>query len=81
MACAVDSIDHLIGQRLRERRQAYGISMRMLGNAVGVSYQQIAKYEAGRNRISAARLFEIAHQLQVPIGYFFALPTHSQLRS
>ena len=73
-------LNRQIGAQLQARRRAYRISMRQLADAVGVSYQQIAKYEAGRNRISAARLYQIAHQLQVPIGYFFEEPpSHSQL--
>lgn len=56
---------------MRARRLVLGISQEDLGKAVGVSFQQIQKYEKGANRIGASRLQRLAHALQVPISYFF----------
>jgi transcriptional regulator with XRE-family HTH domain len=56
---------------MRSRRLVLGISQEDLGKAVGVSFQQIQKYEKGANRIGASRLQKLAHALQVPISYFF----------
>lgn len=61
-------IDRIIGQRIRQRRKELGASQSDLGIAIGVSYQQIQKYEAGKGSISVARLVEIANQLQVPVA-------------
>jgi transcriptional regulator with XRE-family HTH domain len=56
---------------MRARRLVLGISQEDLGKAVGVSFQQIQKYEKGANRIGASRLQKLSHALQVPISYFF----------
>lgn len=56
---------------MRARRLVLGISQEDLGKAVGVSFQQIQKYEKGANRIGASRLQSLAHALQVQISYFF----------
>lgn len=56
---------------MRARRLVLGISQDDLGKAVGVSFQQIQKYEKGANRIGASRLQKLSHALQVPISYFF----------
>ncbi len=64
-------IDKHVGKRLRLRRTILGISQDVLGNAVGVTFQQIQKYERGINRVSASRLFEIAKALDVPVNFFF----------
>ena len=64
-------IDYRIGKRLRQRRNALGISMAALGLIIGVEHQQIQKYEAAKNRISAAQLYELANAMEVPIGWFF----------
>ena len=70
-----NAIDIHVGRRMRERRIALGISQETFGNALngdeGLSFQQVQKYEKGRNRISASRLLEIAGALKVDIGYFF----------
>ena len=60
-----------VGRRLREARLAKGMTQTDLGNALGVSFQQVQKYELGRNRISASRLFELSHILNVPPAFFF----------
>jgi transcriptional regulator with XRE-family HTH domain len=64
-------IDNHVGARVRMRRMMLGISQTKLADAVGLTFQQIRKYEKGTNRISASRLQEIAGILQVPIGFFF----------
>jgi len=64
--------DRLIGQRLRKLRLAKGLTQDGLGKRIGISFQQIQKYENGSNRISASRLNEIASSLDVPVTYFFS---------
>ena len=63
-------IDLHLGKRLRRRRRLLGLTQQQLASAVGVRFQQIQKYECGANRISAARLWELAEALEVPINYF-----------
>ncbi|WP_396584009.1 helix-turn-helix domain-containing protein [Bartonella grahamii] len=65
-------IDILIGKRIRYRRISMGVSQKALGSHLGVSFQQIQKYEKGLNRVSAKCLLEIAQKLQVPISFFYA---------
>ena len=60
-----------VGRRLREARIAQGLSQTALGQELGVSFQQIQKYERGIDRISVGRLVHLAHVLEVPITYFF----------
>jgi transcriptional regulator with XRE-family HTH domain len=67
-----DERDRLIGQRLRMRRNFLGLSQDKLGKAVGLTFQQVQKYERGLNKISAARLIDFSSILDVPITYFFA---------
>ena len=64
-------IDVHVGTQLRLRRLIVGLSQDELGSRLGISFQQIQKYETGTNRISAARLFEISRELDVPISWFF----------
>ena len=66
-----NSIDVHVGSRVRLRRTLLGMSQEKLGKAIGLSYQQVRKYEWGSNRISASRLFELARVLDVPVGFFF----------
>src|SRR5919112_3837193 len=68
---ATTSIDKEIGRRLRDRRMAIGMSQERLGDLLGLTFQQIQKYEKGANRISASRLTEVARVLGVPITSFF----------
>jgi len=68
---APDPIDVTIGSRLRLRRLAMGFSQETLARALGITFQQIQKYERGTNRIFASRLFHLARVLRVPVGYFF----------
>lgn len=63
--------DKILGQRIRVRRTEIKMSQAELGSKLGVSFQQIQKYEKGVNRIGSIRLGEIAKALQVPISFFF----------
>ncbi len=65
------AIDGFIGIRMRERRLALQISQSELGSKLGVSYQQVQKYENGANRVSAARLFDICEALDLPLASMF----------
>lgn len=67
----MNDIDVLVGRRIRARRYALGISQSELGEAIGVRFQQIQKYETGANRVSASRLWAVAEKLSVDIEYFF----------
>ena len=64
-------VDVHVGARVRLRRTLLGMSQEKLGNAIGLTFQQIQKYERGANRIGASRLFDMARALDVPIQYFF----------
>lgn len=60
-----------MGRRLRERRQAVGLSQQQLANSLGLSFQQVQKYERGKNSLSSERLMLIAQALGVPVTFFF----------
>ena len=64
-------VDAYIGAQMRERRLALNMSQQELGRALGVSFQQIQKYERGRNRVSAARLFDICMVFNVSLSSMF----------
>jgi transcriptional regulator with XRE-family HTH domain len=64
-------IDLHLGRRLRRRRRLLGLTQQQLAVQVGVRFQQIQKYECGANRISAARLWELAEALETPVTYFY----------
>ena len=64
-------IDLHVGMRLRQRRSLLGISQEKLGEGVGITFQQIQKYERGSNRISASRLYQFSIILGVSVSYFF----------
>jgi transcriptional regulator with XRE-family HTH domain len=64
-------VDVHVGARLRQRRILLGRSQTALGNAAGITFQQVQKYEGGGNRISSSRLFEFAKILDVPVSHFF----------
>lgn len=66
-----NNIDIMVSKRLKMRRVMLGMSQQDIGNAVGVSIQQIQKYEKATNRISSGKLFAIAKFLKVPITYFY----------
>lgn len=65
-------IDVHVGKRVRMRRLLLGMNQPTLANVLGVTFQQLQKYERGANRVSASRLAAIAEALRVPISYFFA---------
>lgn len=67
----VRDIDAQIGQRIREARHAQGMAQTLLAKELGITFQQVQKYENGSNRVSAARLFDIANVLGMPITYFY----------
>lgn len=67
----LDPIDVFVGSKLRARRTMAGMSQEALGQAVGVTFQQIQKYERGTNRIVVSRLYQFTKVLNVPITYFF----------
>ena len=64
-------VDRLVGDRIRRRRILMGLTQDQLGEALGISYQQIQKYETGANRVSAGRLYLIGQCLDVSPGWFF----------
>lgn len=64
-------VDRLVGDRIRRRRILMGLTQDQLGESLGISYQQIQKYETGANRVSAGRLYLIANRLDVSPGWFF----------
>ena len=64
-------VDVHVGVRMRQRRSLLGMSQTNLGTAVGLTFQQIQKYERGSNRIGSSRLFEFSKVLDVPVSYFF----------
>ncbi len=64
-------IDIHVGRRLRMRRALMGISQEDMAEAVGLTFQQVQKYELGSNRVSAARLYQFSDILKVPVDYFY----------
>ncbi|MGB3626842.1 MAG: helix-turn-helix transcriptional regulator [Henriciella sp.] len=64
-------VDTIVGERIRRRRILSGLTQDQLGEALGVSYQQIQKYETGANRVSAGRLYLLAERLDISPGWFF----------
>jgi len=81
MAKLPNPIDIHVGSRVRMRRMMLNMSQEKLGDALGLTFQQVQKYEKGKNRIGASRLQHLAQILQVPIAFFFegapqAVQTH-----
>ena len=74
-------VDRYVGSRVRMRRLMLGMSQEKLGDSLGLTFQQVQKYEKGSNRVSASRLQQIANVLQVSVPFFFEgaphLPGHS----
>ena len=68
---APNPIDKHVGSRVRMRRMMLAMSQEKLGDALGLTFQQVQKYEKGINRIGAGRLFEVANILGVPISFFY----------
>lgn len=67
-----DSVDKHVGKRIRERRMLMGLSQDKLASSVGVTFQQVQKYERGANRVSASRLYTFSKVLGVPLNFFFS---------
>ncbi|MEA2907722.1 MAG: hypothetical protein QOG83_2428 [Alphaproteobacteria bacterium] len=68
---APNPVDKHVGSRVRMRRMMLGMSQEKLGDALGLTFQQVQKYEKGTNRIGASRLQQISIILQVPVAFFF----------
>ncbi|QDH17080.1 helix-turn-helix domain-containing protein [Swingsia samuiensis] len=64
-------VDVHVGNRIRLRRTLMGLSQEKLAEALGLTFQQVQKYERGANRVSASRLHDLSHILDVPVGFFF----------
>jgi transcriptional regulator with XRE-family HTH domain len=68
---AANAIDRKVGQRVRSRRLEIGMSQERLAELLGVTFQQVQKYEKGVNRIAVSRLWDIAGALEMPVARFF----------
>ena len=64
-------VDHQVGRRIRQARRDAKLTQEQLGNMIGLTFQQVQKYEKGVNRVSAGTLYEIAQVLDLPISWFF----------
>ncbi len=64
-------VDTHVGSRIRLRRRVLGLSQQQLAEAIGLTFQQVQKYELGKNRVSASKLYDIAGMLAAPVAYFF----------
>ena len=71
-----DPIDKHVGSRVRMRRMMLSMTQEKLGDALGLTFQQVQKYEKGTNRISASRLQQMSNILQVPVPFFFEGAPH-----
>ena len=65
------AIDAHVGARLRLRRMLLGMSQEKLARTIGLSFQQVQKYECGNNRIGAGRLYDLSRALDVPVSFFY----------
>ena len=68
---APNPVDKYVGSRVRMRRIMLGMSQEKLGEALGLTFQQIQKYEKGTNRVGASRIQQIAEVLQIPVSFLF----------
>lgn len=66
-----NAVDAHVGARLRQRRTLLGMSQEKLGDAIGLTFQQVQKYERGTNRVSASRLYDLSKVLETDMNYFF----------
>ena len=64
-------VDVFVGQKLKAQRTLIGMTQEKLAEATGITFQQVQKYEKGRNRLSASRLFQFSRVMNVPVAYFF----------
>lgn len=79
---SANPIDIHVGQRVRLRRTLLGLSQEALGERLGLTFQQVQKYERGSNRVSCSRLFDLAQMLDVPVSFFFDdMPGEAQAAS
>lgn len=67
-------VDRFVGERIARRRTALGVSQMLLAERIGVSFQQVQKYEGGKNRVSASRLYQVAAALGTSVADFFPPP-------
>ncbi|UXM95765.1 helix-turn-helix domain-containing protein [Bartonella sp. HY329] len=74
-----DPIDVYVGSRIRLRRNSIGLSQEKLGEQLGITFQQVQKYEKGTNRVGASRLQAIAETLEVPVSFFFEDVSNNEL--
>ena len=74
-------VDQHVGSRVRLRRMLLGMSQERLGESMGLTFQQVQKYEKGVNRIGASRLFQISKILDVPVQFFFEEAPHTEART
>ncbi|CAN5216265.1 helix-turn-helix domain-containing protein [soil metagenome] len=75
LARSPDGIDAYVGARIQARRQALGLTLSAVAEALGISFQQLRKYETGTNRLSASRLHRLAEALNTSVAAFFPTPT------
>ena len=66
-----EEVDLHVGARIRMRRRSLGLTQQQLAEQLGLTFQQVQKYERGANRVSASKLYEISRALQTPVSYFF----------
>jgi transcriptional regulator with XRE-family HTH domain len=71
MAATPNPVDVHVGSRVRLRRTLLGMSQEKLGDALGLTFQQVQKYERGTNRIGSSRLYQLSRILEVPVAFFF----------
>lgn len=71
MADAPHPVDVHVGRQIRLRRKSIGLTQHAIAERLGLTFQQVQKYERGHNRVSASKLFEIANALQTDVAYFF----------
>lgn len=71
MASKPNPVDVHVGSRIRLRRTLLGMSQEKLGKAIGLTFQQVQKYERGTNRVGSSRLYQLAKVLNVPVSFFF----------
>ena len=70
-AARLNAIDTHVGTRIRLRRTLLGLTQERLGEGLGLTFQQVQKYERGTNRVGASRLFDLSRILEVPVSYFY----------
>jgi transcriptional regulator with XRE-family HTH domain len=76
-----NSVDRHVGSRIRLRRQLLNLSQERLGEELGVTFQQVQKYERGTNRVGAGRLWHLAKVLDVPVSFFYEGATENTAQS